>query len=168
MALKGNSKRGSTPKTLASHVGKLIKPIFGERGFADAAIINDWPEIVGEHLANHSAPEKIHYTQGRKSKGTLHLRIDNGGLAIQLQHLEAVLIERINAYFGFCAIERIRITQGPLPETLEENFTPPRPLSETEERGLLSCLSDVDDDDLYQALELLGRAILGKTSEKRS
>jgi hypothetical protein len=168
MALKGNSKRGSAPKTLASHVGKLIKPIFGERGFADAAIINDWPVIAGEHLANHSAPEKIHYTQGRKSKGTLHLRIDNGGLAIQLQHLEAVLIERINAYFGFGAVQHIRITQGPLPETPEGKITLPRPLSETEERGLLNCLSDVDDDDLHQVLERLGRAILGKTSEERS
>jgi hypothetical protein len=167
MALNGNRKRGGAPKTLASHVGKLTKPIFGERGFADAAIINDWPVIAGEHLANHSAPEKIHYTQGRKSKGTLHLRIDNGGLAMQLQHLEAVLIERINAYFGFGAIERIRITQGPLPETPKENFAPPRPLSEIEERGLLKCLSDVDDDDLHQALEHLGRAILGKTFKEK-
>ena len=168
MVLKGNSKRGSAPKTLASHVCKLIKPIFGERGFADAAIINDWAAIAGEHLANHSAPEKIHYTQGRKSKGTLHLRINNGGLAIQLQHLEVVLIERINAYFGFSAVQHIRITQGPLTKTPKENFTPPRPLSEIEERGLLKCLSDVDDDDLHQALERLGRAILGNTSEEKS
>ena len=168
MTLKGNSKRGSAPKTLASHVGKLIKPIFGERGFSDAAIINDWSAIAGEHLALHSAPEKIHYTQGRKSKGTLHLRIDNGGLAIQLQHLESVLIERINAYFGFAAVARIRITQGPLPETPKKKIATPRPLSEIEERGLLNCLSDVDDDDLHQALERLGRAILGKTFDEKS
>ena len=109
-------------------------------------------------------PEKIHYTQGKKSKGTLHLRIDNGGLAIQLQHLEAVFIERINAYFGSGAVECIRITQGPLPKTLKNKFSSPRLLSEIEERSLSNCLSDVADDDLHNALERLGRAILSKTS----
>ena len=165
MVLKGNKKRGSAPKTLASQVGKLTKPIFGERGFTDAAIINDWREIVGEYLANHCMPEKIHYTHGKKSKGTLHLRIENGGIALQLQHLESVLIERINAYFGFGAVECIRITQGPLPKALENNFSSPRPLSAIEEQSLFNCLNDVDDDALHQALERLGRAILSKTSK---
>ena len=166
MVLKGNSKRGSAPKTLASQVGKLVKPIFGERGFTDSAIINDWREIAGEYLANHCMPEKIQYTHGGKSKGTLHLRIDNGGLAIQLQHLEAVLIERINAYFGFGAVECIRITQGPLPKTPENKFSSPRLLSETEEQSLFNCLRDINDDDLHHALERLGRAILSKTSKE--
>jgi hypothetical protein len=165
MEVKRNNKKRSAPKALASHVSKLIKPIFGERGFSDAAIVNDWQEIVGEYLATHCAPEKIHYTQGHKSKGVLHLRIDNGGLALQLQHLEAVLVERINAYFGFGAVKHIRITQGPLTKTQETYFTSPRPLSEMEERSLNNCLSNVVDDDLHQVLERLGRAILRKTSK---
>ena len=167
MAYKRNTKRGGAAKTLAQQVGKITKPLFGERGFADAAIINDWSLIAGEHLASHSAVEKITFTQGRKHKGTLHLRIDNGGLAMELQHLEAVLIERINAYCGFGAVERIHITQGPLPERPPSDKKPTRPLSEIEERGLLKCLSDVEDDDLHHALERLGRAILGKTFKEK-
>tara|TARA_B100000902_G_C27163084_1_gene839794 strand:- start:482 stop:988 length:507 start_codon:yes stop_codon:yes gene_type:complete len=166
MVLNGNKKRGSAPKPLASHVVKLTKPIFGERGFADASIISDWPEIAGEYLANHCVPEKINYPTSHKKRGTLHLRIDNGGLAIQLQHLEALVIERINAYFGFGAVESIRITQGPLPKIPKNTFFPPRPLSEKEEQNLLDCLSDVADDDLHKALERLGRAILSKTSRE--
>lgn len=166
MVLKKNNNRGSAPKTLASQVGKLIKPIFGERGFTDSAIVNDWQEIAGEYLAKHCAPEKIHYSHGKKSKGTLHLRIDNGGLAIQLQHLQSVLIERINTYFGFGAVACIRITQGPLPKILENKLSSSRLLSEIEERNLFNCLSDVDDEDLHHALERLGRAILSKTSKE--
>jgi len=160
-------KRGGSPKTLAEHVGRITKPIFGVRGFADAAIVNDWPLIVGEHLAGHSAPEKIHYRQGRKDRGVLHLRIDNGGLALQVQHLEAVLIERINAYFGYGAVETVHINQGPLPERPKHHLPPVPALSETDKRGLLSTLSDVEDDDLHQALEGLGRAILGKTLKEK-
>jgi hypothetical protein len=162
-----NQKRGGAPKTLAQQVGKITKPIFGGRGFADAAIVNDWPVIAGEHLAGHSMPERITYSQGRKDKGVLHLRIDNGGLAMQLQHLEPMLVEKINGYFGFGAVERIHMTQGPLPAAPEDQRVPVRPLSEIEERGLLNCLNDVQDEDMQQALEGLGRAILGKTFKEK-
>ena len=160
-------KRGGAPKTLAQQVGKISKPIFGGRGFADSAIVNDWPVIAGEHLAGHTLPERIVYPEGRKNKGALHLRIDNGGLALELKHLEPVMVEKINAYFGFAAVERLHIIQGPLPERPKDDRPPPRPLSEIEEKGLLSCLSDVEDDDLHRALEDLGRAILGKTFPKK-
>ena len=166
MVLNGNKKIGSAPKTLASQVTKLTKPIFGERGFADSSIISDWPEIAGEYLANHCVPEKINYPRNQKNRGTLHLRVDNGGLAIQLQHLEIVLIERINTYFGFGAVKCIRITQGPLPKNSKDIFYPTRLISKKEEQKLLDCLSDVADKDLHIALERLGRAILSKTSKE--
>ncbi|MBL6933160.1 MAG: DUF721 domain-containing protein [Rhodospirillales bacterium] len=152
---------------MAQQVGKITKPIFGGRGFSDSAIVNDWQLIAGEHLAGHSMPERITHSQGRKDKGTLHLRIDNGGLAMQLQHLEPVLIEKINAYFGFAAVERIRMTQGPLPERPKDERSQPRPLSEIEERSLSKCLSQVKDEDMQKALERLGRAILGKTFKEK-
>ncbi|MBC8270322.1 MAG: DUF721 domain-containing protein [Rhodospirillaceae bacterium] len=164
---QNNRQRGGRAKTLAEHVGKITKPIFGVRGFADAAIINDWPVIAGEHLAAHSAPEKIHYSPGNKDKGVLHLRIDNGGLATYVQHQGDVLIEKINTYFGYAAVERIYINQGPLPERSKTVPPPVPPLPETEERVLLKNLSDIEDEDLHQALEGLGRAVLGKTLKQK-
>ena len=164
---QNNRQRGGRAKTLAEHVGKITKPIFGVRGFADAAIINDWPVIAGEHLADHSAPEKIHYSPGNKDRGVLHLRINNGGLATYVQHQGDVLIEKINSYFGYAAVERIHINQGPLPEPPGSPPPPVPPLPETEERGLLKNLSDIEDEDLHQALEGLGRAVLGKTLKQK-
>ena len=162
MAQKNRQRSGRT-KILAHHVGKITKPIFGVRGFADAAIINDWAVIAGEHLADHSAPERIHYSPGNKDKGILHLRIDNGGLAIYVQHQGEVLIEKINSYFGYAAVQRIHINQGPLPESLRSTLQPVLPLPETEECKLLKNLSNIDDENLHQALEGLGRAVIGKT-----
>jgi hypothetical protein len=164
---QNNRQRGGRAKTLAEHVGKITKPIFGVRGFADAAIINDWPVIAGQHLAGHSAPEKIHYSPGSKDKGTLHLRIDNGGLATYVQHQGDVLIEKINTYFGYAAVERIHINQGPLPAQPEKPLPPVPPLPDTEEQNLLKNLNDIEDEDLHQALEGLGRAVLGKTLKQK-
>ncbi len=156
-----NSKRGRGVRTLAAEAAKITKPIFGSHGFADGAVVKDWPTIVGAHLGAHSAPEQITYPQGRKNAGTLHLKIDNGALAIELQHLEPVLVERINGYFGFRAVDKLKITQGPVPERAEAPPLPP-PISKESESALLSSLTDVEDSDLKRALENLGRAVYGR------
>lgn len=155
-------KRGGGPRALAASLPAVTRAAFGKRGFADGAILKDWAVIAGDHLAGHSQPEKITYPAGAGDDGTLHLRIDNGSMATELQHLEPLLIERINGYFGFKAIGRLRITQGPLPETGEKPAWTPRPLKAEEETDLAESLIEVDDEDLRRALKALGRAVFGR------
>lgn len=154
-------KRGGTPKALAVSVGKVTKPIFARRGFADGAIVNDWEVIVGEQLSRHSVPERITYPRNMTTAGTLHLRIDNGGLGVALQHLQPQLIERINGYFGFQAITHIKITQGPLPERPGAGWNRPAPLSADDKAAIARRLEGVKDADLGQALQALGQAVAG-------
>jgi len=90
------------------------------------------------------------------------LTIDNGSLATELMHLAPLLIERINGYFGFCAVARLKINQGPLPKARGRRARPIRPLAATEERGLMASLTDVEDAELRRALEALGRAVIGR------
>lgn len=157
-------RRGRGPRALAASVAELTRPIFGRRGFADGAVVGDWAAIVGPILAAHSAPERIAFGPGRRDDGTLHLRIDSGGLATELQHLEPQLIERINAYFGYRAVGRLRIVQGPPPVSEKPPPPPTRPLEPDQERELAERLSGVDDDDLRRALGELGRAVIGRRS----
>ena len=81
-------KRGGGPRALAGSLASTTKTIFGKRGFADGAILRDWAMIAGEHLAAHSQPEKIAYPKGSGDGGALHLRIDSGAMATELQHLQ--------------------------------------------------------------------------------
>ena len=55
------SKRGRGPRPLAAAIDDITRPVFGSRGFADGAIVKDWPIIVGAHMGAHSVPEKITY-----------------------------------------------------------------------------------------------------------
>ncbi len=135
------------------------RAIFGKRGFADGAILKDWPTIAGEHLARHSLPEKVFNPKGARTGGILHLRIDKGSMATELQHLEPLLIERINGYFGFRAVDRLKITQGPLPETAAKPARARRRLDAADQEDLARSLISVDDAELRQALEALGRAV---------
>jgi len=155
-------RRGGGPRALAQPLSAVTREVFGRRGLADGAILTDWPEIAGEHLARHSLPEKVTFPRGSRAGGTLHLTIDNGSLATELLHLEPLLVERINGYFGFCAVARLRIVQGPLPKVAAKRTRAARPLIDKERANLAASLTDVDDPELRRALEALGRAVLGR------
>lgn len=147
---------------MAASLSAVTRDVFGKRGLADGAIVKDWPTIAGDQMARYSQPEKIVYPRGEKAGGTLHLTIANGSMAVELQHLEPLLVERINGYFGYGAIERLKITQGPLPEPDEKADNPVRSLEPGEEADLAESLMDVEDEALRDALQALGRAVIGR------
>lgn len=156
-----NDRRRGT-SALGAAIARLTKPIFAKRGLAAGAIVAEWAAIVGPKLADESAPEKIVYPTGQNTEGTLHLRVANGGLAVELQHLQPLLLERINGYFGYRAVARLRLTQGPMTKPPARAGGAPRALEPAEEEALARSLADVADPDLRARLEALGRAILAR------
>ena len=154
--------RGRGPRALAGVLRKVTRPIFGKRGFAGGAVVTEWPTIVGRHLAAHTVPERIAYQGGGHDSGVLHLRVDSGSLATELQHLEPQLLERINGYFGYRSVERLRIVHGPLPPAEAPPRPAPRALDRTEEKDLADRLAGIKDDDLRTALEALGRVVVAR------
>jgi hypothetical protein len=150
------------PKALAEAVANITKSAFGKRGLSSAAIVNQWPDIIGPMLAAYSAPERIVYPKGKRTGGTLFLRIDSGSLAVELQHLQPLLMERINGYIGYRAVADIKILQGPLPPRIEAPPPRVRPLNAAEEHALATSLETVDDPGLRASLEALGRSVMGR------
>ena len=69
-----------------SGIHRLITAL-EERGFAEARVITDWPDIVGLPLADHTLPERM------SAAGVLHVRV-GGGWAVELAHLEPFVLER--------------------------------------------------------------------------
>jgi len=146
-------------RTLSKSVEKITKPIFGKRGFGETAIVTDWPHIVGDTLAKHTVPEQISYAGSARSDGTLKLKIDSSALALELQHLTPQLMEKVNTYFGYRAVAKVQIIQGPVPEQAE----PPEPtgkLSDADKQSLDEKLAFVSDPELKAALTALGTEVL--------
>lgn len=163
MKKDSHSRRGGGPRALGETAARIAKPIFTARGLSDGAIAADWPEIVGPELARHSLPEQITYAPHQGTGGTLTLRIDSGSFATELQHLMPLLIERINGYFGYNAVARVKLLQGPLPpRPAPVRIKAPRALELAEEAELARRLAGIADPDLRAALEKLGRWILGR------
>ena len=151
-------------RAIGATIEKLTKPVFGRRGFSRSAILNQWPDIIGASLAAHSLPEKITYPRDERANGALHIRIASSALALEFQHLEPQLIDRINTYFGYRAIQSLKIIQGPIPERGAPPPPPRRALSAGEKTALDARLNVITDPDIKAALSSLGESIITKPS----
>lgn len=113
------------PKAVGSFVPRLTRVAFEKFGFSTVTLITDWSQIVGADLARATKPERLKWPKGpaARSSGddpdmgrpgaTLVLRVDDGR-ALDIQYKTQLLIERINSYFGYRAVEEIRILQAPI------------------------------------------------------
>ena len=145
---------------LAVTLTRITDTALRKRGFAQSAVITNWAEIVGAELADHTAPQKLAFPRGGRGGGTLHVRVA-GALATELQHLAPVVLERINTYFGYQAVARLALEQGPLPPRRETGRRPPAPAPDAEEVGAIEgAVSGVEDEGLRRALAGLGRAVM--------
>jgi hypothetical protein len=153
-------RRNKSLRAVAAEADRVTAPIRQKRGLAEAALISDWPEIIGAALAAECVPLRI--ARGADGTGgTLHIRV-SGALALELQHLQPQVIERINGYFGYQAIGRIALQQGPIRERKPAARKPDTPPSAADADALAAQLDGVADEDLRHALDALGRGILGR------
>ena len=146
-------------RTIGAAVEKITKPLFGARGFGAASVVTQWEAIVGPVIARATLPERIAYPAGERAQGTLHLRVASSGLALELQHLEPQLIERINSHFGYRAVARVHLTQGPVPEKAAPKKKPRGPLTPEAEAGIAQRVGRIADPDLKAALRALGEEV---------
>ncbi len=93
---------------------KLAAPALRRYGFVQDALVARWPEIVGERFAEVSLPVRLGFTPESRTGGTLTIRIE-GPMATQFQHAENLVIERVNQFFGYAAVARLKLMQGPVP-----------------------------------------------------
>lgn len=156
-------RRYGRSRQIADHLKPVTRTIFGKRGFADGDMINDWTSVIGPELARFTAPERIAYPRGKRAGGTLHLRIASGSIAVELQHLLPLLIERINGHFGYRAVEHVHFIQAPIPAAKKAEEAPAE-LPEDVRAEVAALVADVEDDDLRQSLERLGQSILRRAS----
>ncbi len=163
----GKPRRFGGSTTLTTLVRRLTQPLFGKRGLADGRVVGEWTDIVGPMLARSSIPQRIVYRRGERTDGTLHLKVAPGGMATELQHLEPLLVERINGHFGYRAVARLALVQGPLPPPPPEPV-PPAPLDAEAERHLNRLLAGIADAGVRERLNSLGRAVLARPAAEKA
>jgi hypothetical protein len=147
-------------RSIAASLPSVTKPALAKRGFGAARLIADWPTIVGPVLAASSLPERMVRDRNAET-ATLVIKI-SPGVALELQHLEPQVIERINSHYGFRAVTKLRLVQGPLPLRPARAAPVSRPLDANRLSQIEASLAPLADSELRQALLDLGRQVAGR------
>jgi len=149
----------STARPLAALVAKPLNDAFRKQGFASREIVTRWPQIAGAEISQLAEPVRMQWprqTNDESAPGTLVLRVD-GPAAIEVQHHSGLIIERVNCFFGWRAIDRVVLRQAPL---ARKPARKPRPkLDPAAARKIAAALPGIADEPLRAALGRLGSAV---------
>src|SRR5690242_6564145 len=158
-----SSASRSFPRPLSELLSATLTDVLKAQGFASTEIISRWPDIVGAEIAAHSEPLKISWPrpigEERPEPATLVLRVE-GPAALEIQHLSAVILERVNRFFGWQAIGQIALRQAPLRRRAPQK--PPAPPDPEAAQRIAETLPGIEDEALRQAIGRLGAAIKRK------
>ncbi|HEX6742506.1 MAG TPA: DciA family protein [Sphingomicrobium sp.] len=149
------SERSCRARSAGELVGRVGDQSFRRFGFIQGAIVSRWSEIVGERYARVSSPESIRFPAGRKAGGALTLLVE-GAHAPLIQHLAPIIIERVNRFFGYAAIDRVVFKQGRPPAAAPR---PKRPELGPVPKELGEGLREIADPELRACLESLASRI---------
>ncbi|MCT4654713.1 MAG: DciA family protein [Cohaesibacter sp.] len=162
---KGKSKTagaGKGPRRLGDLIGKSLTPLCRKQGFASADIVQFWAEIVGPSYAHCTEPDRIRWPRRGEGEGfnpgTLIVHCE-GAFALVFQQEQEKIIQRVNAYFGYPAIDRLQILQRPVRPRRAIQPPPLRPMTKAEEAKLDHQLEGVENERMAAALKRLGHAI---------
>ena len=159
-------------RTRARHVSEfatsILQEVIGRRTGMTMDLIAGWEDIVGPQYAGFTLPEKILWPKRASDAdpfqpGTLVVACD-GGKALFFQHETAQILERLNLFFGFVAIQKIKLVQKPVLKSPPRRAKP-RLLDSTERERLASVLDRIDDPKLRQKLEKFGLGVIWRNRQ---
>ncbi len=99
----GFERRAYAARGLAELVPGLTRAAYKKKSPAGALLMSEWASIVGPRLALETEPRRL--------SGTQLTIACSGPVAMELTHLSATLIERINTHAGRRVVERLRFVQ---------------------------------------------------------
>jgi len=144
-----------------------MDPVLRKKSGLTIELLEHWPQIVGSDLAGICQPLRIVWPRRRgadKNFRPATLIVACAGFAcLKIQHETQEIIQRLNGFFGFCAIEKIKIEQRTMAQPpLEKHF---RNLDKREQAWLEEKTRDIKDEKLRACLVRLGSAIIVGSSD---
>jgi hypothetical protein len=156
-------KRRRKAEPIGALAGRVLEPALAQRAGMNWQLLAAWDAIAGLPHAAWTRPERIRW-QRRVSEtdavepGVLVLACE-GSRALEVQHDAAALISRVNAFFGFEAVNKLRIVQKPVAPTPASR--PPAP-TEADRQAANRLVAAVSDPQLKERLARLGAGVLAR------
>lgn len=155
-------------RALAELLDNCMAPALARQGFASGDVITAWEDIVGSRLAAFSQPLKLEWPRRRGPRdperapdpATLVVRVE-GAFALDFQQSIPLVIERLNAHYGWACIGRVVIRQGPVTRPAER-VGAPVPVDPRIAQEVARVTESIEEAPLKAALARFGEAVLGR------
>lgn len=155
-------RRPRQPKQIGGLVSDVLDPVLARRAGMTSELLAAWPQIVPSMLAETTRPQKINWPcrahEDDPFKPATLVVAAESMAALHLQHQSGEIIQRVNAFFGFQAVERLQLVQKPV----QPERKPPRrkaPVSPADEKRITALAEGIEDEGLREALIRLGRSV---------
>lgn len=149
--------RGGGAKAIGDLMPEIGRTAFRRFGFVQSSVVTRWHEIVGPQHARICSPEAIRFPPGERAEGTLHLVVKPAHAPL-IQQVTPEIIERVNRFFGYRAVARVRLRQGEVNAPRAEGRAKPPPSLKPIPMELGDSLRDIGDPELRTVLESLARS----------
>jgi hypothetical protein len=167
--MTGKNRIGN-PVPVSDLATEILDPMLRKRAGMSVGLVQSWEEIVGPRLADETRPEKIAWPRRLHEddpfeQATLIILCE-GAAALHVQHETGEIISRVNSFFGFGAIGRIKIVQKPVSSSGRAERPRLRPLTEPEQSKLARTVHGIEDGSLRASLERLGASVIASRGPK--
>ena len=153
--------RGGPARPVAELVPQIGRSAFRRFGFVQSSVVTRWPEIVGERHAQVCMPEAIRFPPGEKSDGILQIVVLPAHAPL-IQHVIPEIMERVNRFFGYKAVARVKLRQGAVQPPRADGARTAPPSLKPIPMELGESLRDIGDPELRTVLESLARSMGAK------
>ncbi len=150
--------RGGSARPIAELMPEVGRTAFRKFGFVQSSVVSRWPEIVGATHAKVSLPQAIRFPPGEKADGILELLVEPAHAPL-IQHLVPEIIERVNRFFGYRAVARVKLKQGAVKPLSAPQKPAAPPSLKPVPIELGDSLRDIGDPELRAVLESLARSL---------
>lgn len=171
-----DNKRGNKAIKISESINDITNKAISKFGKIEFILYTKWDEMVGDHFAEFTEPNKIDIIKNEKYhknsddyEGILKVNII-GAASLDFQHFSDKIIEKINSFFGYKAITKIKLNHVPYLEKVYKKTTSLKniKLSESNKNIIKDTTSVIKNKSLERSLNKLGKSILKETINEKN
>lgn len=160
-------KRRNRSLSVADALSGALDPMLKKRGFASRDLIAHWGVMAPKPYDTVAIPDKLTWPRGERSAegATLVLRCIPGH-ALAISHEGDKIAAAVNRYFGFVLVETVRLSAEPFTPGSGKKPQNTNQPSQSTRAKVGALVADVENEDVREALRVLGHALASRSAEK--
>ena len=159
--------RGKGARAIGDLMPEIGRTAFRRFGFVQSSVVTRWPENVGPRHARICSPEAIRFPPGEKAEGILQLVVVPAHAPL-IEQVIPEIIDRVNRFFGYRAVARVKLRQGAVTPPVDDRPAKPPPSLKPIPLELGDSLRDIGDPELRTVLESLARSLTNNETPAQS